>query len=76
LLDGTEFDSSYAREDPATFPLEGIIKGWQEALQLMKVGGKWKVYLPSELAYGPAGAGNRIGPNEALIFEIELLEIK
>jgi FKBP-type peptidyl-prolyl cis-trans isomerase FklB len=76
LLDGTEFDSSYARENPATFPLEGIVKGWQEALQLMKVGGKWKVFLPSELAYGAQGAGNRIGPNETLIFEIELLEIK
>lgn len=76
LLDGTEFDSSYSRNNPATFPLEGIIKGWQEALQLMNVGAKWKVYIPSDLAYGPQGAGGRIGPNETLIFEIELLEIK
>ncbi len=76
LLDGTEFDSSYSRDAPATFPLEGIIKGWQEALQLMKTGGKWKVFIPSELAYGASGAGGRIGPNETLIFEIELLEIK
>lgn len=76
LLDGTEFDSSYGRDAPATFPLEGIIKGWQEALQLMKTGGKWKVFIPSELAYGASGAGGRIGPNETLIFEIELLEIK
>lgn len=76
LLDGTEFDSSYGRDAPATFPLEGIIKGWQEALQLMKTGGKWKVFIPSELAYGASGAGGRIGPHETLIFEIELLEIK
>ncbi|GJL82123.1 MAG: peptidyl-prolyl cis-trans isomerase [marine bacterium B5-7] len=76
LLDGTEFDSSYRRENPATFALDGIIPGWKEVLQLMNVGAKWKVYIPSELAYGERGAGDTIGPNEALIFEIELLEVK
>ncbi len=76
LIDGTEFDSSYKRDNPAEFPLTGIIKGWSEALQLMKTGAKWKVAIPSGLAYGPRGAGNAIGPNETLIFEIELLEIK
>lgn len=76
LPDGTEFDSSYAREQPAEFSLNGIIPGWQEALQLMKEGAKWKVAIPSDLAYGERGAGNRIGPNQALVFEIELLEIK
>lgn len=76
LLDGTEFDSSYGREEPATFALEGIIKGWQEALQLMNEGAKWKVFIPPDLAYGARGAGGRIGPNETLVFEIELLEVK
>jgi FKBP-type peptidyl-prolyl cis-trans isomerase FklB len=76
LIDGTEFDSSYARNEPAEFPLGGIIQGWQEALQLMKTGGHWKVYIPAALGYGEGGAGNRIGPNETLIFEIELLEIR
>lgn len=76
LIDGTEFDSSYARGNPAEFPLNGIVPGWQEALQLMSVGDKWKVFLPAALGYGERGAGSRIGPNAALVFEIELLEIK
>ncbi len=76
LIDGTEFDSSYSRGEPATFQLSGIIPGWQEALQLMKPGGKWNVVIPPDLAYGPRGAGDRIGPNETLIFEIELVEVK
>jgi len=75
LLDGTEFDSSYAREEPAVFPVNGVIKGWTEALQLMKVGDKWKLFIPSELAYGERGAGGDIGPNSTLIFDIELLEV-
>ena len=76
LIDGTEFDSSYKRGEPATFPLNGVIKGWQEVLPLMAVGSKWQVWIPSDLAYGARGAGANIGPNETLIFEIELLEIK
>jgi len=76
LLDGTEFDSSYKRNEPATFPLKGVIKGWTEALQLMPVGSKWQLFIPSELAYGERGAGGAIGPNAALIFEVELLLIK
>lgn len=75
LIDGTVFDSSYKRGEPAEFPVGGVISGWTEALQMMKVGGKWKVYLPSDLAYGPRGAGGAIGPNETLIFTIELLGI-
>lgn len=75
LIDGEEFDSSYKRGEPATFPLNGVIKGWQEALPLIKEGGKWEIFVPSELAYGPKGAGASIGPNETLIFEIELLNI-
>ena len=75
LLDGTVFDSSYARNDPATFGVGQVIQGWQEALQLMPVGSKWEVWIPSDLAYGPAGAGGAIGPNETLNFTIELLEI-
>lgn len=76
LLDGKVFDSSYKRKSPATFPVNGVIKGWTEALQLMETGSKWKLYIPSSLAYGARGAGNVIGPNATLIFEIELLEIK
>ena len=76
LLDGTEFDSSYARDQPATLPLNGVIKGWQEGLQLMPTGSKYRFFIPSELAYGERGAGSKIGPNETLIFDVELLEIK
>jgi FKBP-type peptidyl-prolyl cis-trans isomerase FklB len=76
LIDGTEFDSSYKRGEPASFPVNGVIKGWTEALQLMKVGSKWQLFIPASLAYGPQGAGQLIGPNATLIFEIELLSIK
>lgn len=76
LLDGTVFDSSIKRNEPAVFPVNGVIAGWTEALQLMKVGDKWRVYLPSELAYGSRGAGNDIGPNAVLTFEVELLGIE
>ncbi|AMX04305.1 FKBP-type peptidyl-prolyl cis-trans isomerase [Microbulbifer thermotolerans] len=72
LIDGTEFDSSYARGEPVQFPVNGVIKGWTEALQLMKEGAKWELYIPSDLAYGPGGAGGLIGPNATLIFEVEL----
>ena len=74
LIDGTIFDSSVDRKQPATFPLSGVIPGWQEALQMMSVGSKWKIFIPSELAYGESGAG-AIGPNSTLIFEVELLTI-
>ncbi len=76
LLDGNEFDSSYKRNKPATLPLSGVIKGWQEALPLMKEGAKWELYIPPALAYGARGSGGRIGPNQTLVFEVELLEIK
>jgi FKBP-type peptidyl-prolyl cis-trans isomerase FklB len=76
LIDGKEFDSSYKRGQPATFPVSGVIKGWTEALQLMPVGSKWQLYIPSDLAYGERGAGGEIGPNSTLIFEVELLNIK
>ncbi len=76
LLDSTEFDSSYKRGQPATFPVTGVIKGWTEALQLMPVGSKWQLFIPSELAYGDRGAGGQIGPNATLIFEVELLSIQ
>jgi len=76
LINGTEFDSSYKKGQPATFPVSGVIKGWTEALQLMPVGSKWQLYIPSNLAYGERGAGADIGPNATLIFEIELLSIK
>ena len=76
LLNGTEFDSSYKRNAPAVFPLKQVIKGWQEALQLMPVGSKWEVVLPSELAYGANGKGREIGPDAVLKFEVELLSIK
>ncbi|MBY6190970.1 FKBP-type peptidyl-prolyl cis-trans isomerase [Microbulbifer agarilyticus] len=72
LIDGTEFDSSYKNGKPVQFPVNGVIKGWTEALQLMKQGAKWELYIPSELAYGPGGAGGLIGPNATLIFEVEL----
>jgi FKBP-type peptidyl-prolyl cis-trans isomerase len=75
LVDGTEFDSSYQRGEPATFPLTGVIPGWTEALQLMKKGSKWELFIPSDLAYGERGAGNRIPPNSTLIFEVELLSM-
>ena len=76
LINGTEFDSSYKRGEPAEFPVNGVIKGWTEALQLMKEGSKWQLYIPSDLAYGERGAGKDIGPNSTLIFEIELLKVK
>ena len=76
LLDGTEFDSSYKRGEPAVFPVNGVIKAWSEALPLMKTGGKWQLFVPAELAYGEHGAGRAIGPNSTLIFEVELLGIK
>ena len=76
LLDGTEFDSSYARGQPVTFPLGNVIPGWTEGLQLIKTGGKAKLYIPSNLAYGERGAGAKIGPNETLIFEVELISIE
>lgn len=76
LINGTEFDSSHKRGQPAEFPVTGVIKGWTEALQLMKVGSKYELYIPSELAYGERGSGRDIGPNATLIFEIELLGIK
>jgi FKBP-type peptidyl-prolyl cis-trans isomerase FklB len=76
LLDGTEFDSSYKRGEPATFPVNGVIPGWTEALQLMKEGSKWELFIPSNLAYGERGAGKAIGPNATLVFEVELLSVK
>jgi FKBP-type peptidyl-prolyl cis-trans isomerase FklB len=76
LIDGKEFDSSNRYGKPAEFPVGGVIKGWIEALQLMPVGSKWELYIPSDLAYGENGAGQMIGPNAALVFEIELLSIK
>jgi FKBP-type peptidyl-prolyl cis-trans isomerase len=76
LIDGTEFDSSYKRGQPATFPLNRVIRGWTEALQLMKEGARWMLYIPSNLAYGERGAGANIGGNATLIFEVELLSIQ
>jgi len=76
LLDGTEFDSSYKHGEPATFPVNGVVPGWVEALQLMKVGSKFQLFIPSGLAYGERAAGQQIGPNSTLIFEVELLSIK
>ncbi|MEL6986503.1 MAG: FKBP-type peptidyl-prolyl cis-trans isomerase [Bacteroidota bacterium] len=76
LLDGTKFDSSFDRGEPATFPVGGLIPGWVEALQLMPTGSKWRLYIPSDLAYGPRGAGAVIPPHSTLIFDLELIEIK
>mgnify|MGYP000214368855 FL=1 len=75
LIDGTKFDSSYDRNTPAVFGVTQVIKGWTEALQLMHVGDKWQLFIPSDLAYGDNGAGGVIGPGEVLIFEVELLSI-
>ena len=75
LIDGSEFDSSYKRGKPATFRVDGVIAGWTEALQLMKPGAKWKLFIPSNLAYGERGAGAKIPPNATLIFEVELLSV-
>ncbi|HXM61232.1 MAG TPA: FKBP-type peptidyl-prolyl cis-trans isomerase [Terriglobales bacterium] len=76
LIDGKEFDSSYKRGQPATFPVSGVIKGWTEALQLMPVGSKWQLFVPSDLAYGERGQGPDITPNATLIFEVELISIQ
>jgi FKBP-type peptidyl-prolyl cis-trans isomerase FklB len=76
LIDGKEFDSSYKRGEPATFQANQVIKGWTQALQLMPVGSKWQLFIPSDLAYGERGAGQLIGPNATLVFEVELLAIK
>lgn len=76
LINGKEFDSSYKRGEPASFSVNGIIQGWKEALLMMKTGSKWQLFIPSSLAYGERGAGRDIGPNSALIFEVELVSIK
>ena len=76
LTNGTEFDSSYQRNQPASFPVNGVIRGWSEALQLMKEGDKWELIIPPDLGYGSKGAGNIIPPNSKLIFEVELIEFK
>ena len=76
LINGLEFDSSYQRNQPASFPVNGVIRGWTEALQLMTVGDKWELIIPPDLGYGKKGAGNIIPPDSTLIFEVELLEIK
>ena len=76
LINGTEFDSSYKRGQPATFPVNGVIQGWQEALPMMKEGAKWQIFVPAKLAYGERGAGPMIGPEATLVFDIELMKIK
>ncbi|MCZ6925955.1 MAG: FKBP-type peptidyl-prolyl cis-trans isomerase [Rickettsia endosymbiont of Ixodes persulcatus] len=76
LVDGTEFDSSYKRGEPATFPVNGVIPGWTEALKLMRPGATWMLYIPASLAYGEQGAPPSIGPNETLVFKVNLIEIK
>jgi FKBP-type peptidyl-prolyl cis-trans isomerase FklB len=75
LIDGTIFDSSVRRNEPAVFPVSGVIAGWVEALQLMNTGSKWRLFIPPHLAYGENGAGGSIGPNSTLVFDVELLEI-
>ena len=76
LIDGTEFDSSYSRNQPATFAVNRVIKGWSEALQLMPVDSKWQLFIPPQLAYGEQASGRPIGPNATLIFEVELISIQ
>lgn len=76
LIDGTVFDSSYKRGQPISFPVNGVIKGWQEALPLMNTGATWMLYIPAELAYGAAGAGDVIGPNSTLIFKVHLISVQ
>ena len=76
LIDGTQFDSSYDRGQPATFPVGGVIAGWTEALQLMKPGAKWQLTIPAGLAYGERGAGQDIGPNATLLFDVELISVE
>jgi FKBP-type peptidyl-prolyl cis-trans isomerase FklB len=76
LIDGTEFDSSYSRNEPGRFSVNGVIKGWTEALQLMKTGSKWQLVIPAQMAYGERGSPPKIGPNATLLFEVELLSIK
>ena len=75
MIDGSIFDSSYKRNQPADFPVNQVIPGWTEALQLMPVGSKWRLFIPSELGYGEHGAGDMIAPNSVLIFDVELLDI-
>jgi FKBP-type peptidyl-prolyl cis-trans isomerase len=75
LLNGSEFDSSYSHGAPVTFPLDGVIKGWTEGVQLMKEGAKYRFFIPPELAYGEQGAGRAVGPNETLIFEVHLIKV-
>jgi FKBP-type peptidyl-prolyl cis-trans isomerase FklB len=75
LIDGTEFDSSYARNQPATFRLDRVIPGWTEGLQLMQQGARWQLYIPARLAYGESGSGERIPPNSALVFDVELIKV-
>jgi FKBP-type peptidyl-prolyl cis-trans isomerase FklB len=76
LIDGTVFDSSIARGEPVVFPVGGVIAGWTEALQLMKEGDKYQLVIPAQLAYGAAGAGDKIGPNAVLVFDVELINIE
>jgi FKBP-type peptidyl-prolyl cis-trans isomerase FklB len=76
LIDGSEFDSSFKRGEPASFQVNGVIAGWTEALQKMKPGAKWQLFIPSNLAYGERGAGNMIGPNATLIFDVDLISVK